>query len=132
MSLGSHAPQKADINMTPMIDVLLVLIIIFMVIAPLSPRGLHALVPQPSPAGPREAGPAHAIVITVRGGGEFALNQEVLDRRGLEGRLLALFKNSANDVVFVRGGKDLEFRQVAEVLDIARGAGVSRVALMTN
>ncbi len=132
MTAGSHGPERAQINMTPMIDVLLVLIIIFMVITPITPRGLNTLVPQPPSAGPEAAEPSHDIVITVRGDGTALLNQEPLDLAELQARLERLYKSGATRVIFVRGEKSIEFARVAEVIDLARGAGVYRVALMTN
>jgi len=132
MSLGSKGGQKADINMTPMIDVLLVLIIIFMVIAPTKSRGLDALIPQNS-EGPVTPQPErHEIVVTVNGDGRVSLNQEEMDIAALHARLLALFKTGANAVVFVKGDKSLPFAEVAQVIDIARGAGVNRIGLMTR
>jgi biopolymer transport protein TolR len=124
--------SKAEINMTPMIDVLLVLIIIFMVITPLTPRGLRALIPQQPQAGAARAAPGREIVVTVLADGTVRLNQEPLDLAGLRRRLSRLFRNGAGDAIFVRGAGDLEFGRVAEVIDLARGAGVERVALMTN
>jgi biopolymer transport protein TolR len=130
MSLGAKG-QKAEINVTPMIDVLLVLIIIFMVIVPLAPRGLPALVPQ-NAEGPAPNAPAHDIVITVLPGSRVSLNQEVMDLARLADRLTDLFKIHAAAVVFIRGDKALEFREVADVMDLAKGAGVSRIGLMTE
>jgi biopolymer transport protein ExbD len=131
MTLGTGRGPRADINITPMIDVLLVLIIIFMVITPIAPRGLEALIPQKD-TGSTTPSQEHAIVITVNGPDRVSLNHEDLDLAGLEARLAALFRTRPPDVVFVRGAKDLAFREVAQVLDIARGAGVRRIGLMTN
>ena len=128
MSLGGR--QKAEINVTPMIDVLLVLIIIFMLITPTRSRGLTALVPQP-PSG--EHPPAtEDIVITVLRDGNVRLNNESLDLPALQARLTRLFQYGASQVVFLRADKDLEFGAIAGVIDLARGSGVDKIALMTN
>jgi biopolymer transport protein ExbD/biopolymer transport protein TolR len=115
--------------MTPMIDVLLVLIIIFMVIAPVRSRGLPALLPQMSGA---HAEVSHTVVVTVRGDGLAMINQEVVDLAALRDRLATLYRNAGSRVIFVRGERGIEFARVAEVIDIARGAGVYQVALMTT
>src|ERR1044071_7326753 len=107
---GSGDGPKADINMTPMIDVLLVLIIIFMVITPLTPKGLEALVPQPPPPNqkPQESD-SRTVVITVNRDKSMMINQEQTDENKLQGRLMDIFKTRAERVVFVKGDKDLEF-----------------------
>jgi biopolymer transport protein TolR len=131
MAVGPAAGVRAEINITPMIDVLLVLIIIFMIITPLQPEGLPALVPQPA-AVDTPTQPAHEIVITVRPGGVVLLNREPLDLPTLKTRLAHLFAAYINQAVFVRGEGDLQFRDVAEVIDLADGVGVYRVALMRS
>ncbi|HUI54656.1 MAG TPA: biopolymer transporter ExbD [Bryobacteraceae bacterium] len=128
MSLGS----KAQINVTRMIDVLLVLIIIFMVITPVRSRGLNTLVPQQSTRDPEPAAPSDDLVVTVCGGGMVQLNREPVAVADLLDRLAALFRNHPGHALFVRGDKGLEFGQVAEVIDIARGAGLDRIGLMTQ
>ena len=131
MTVGSTR-QKADINVTLMIDVLLVLIIIFMVITPLTPRGLEASIPQGTRAERSQPAAAQNVVITVRGDGTVSLNQQTVDLASLQDRLVRLFKSGGNSVVFLRGESGLEFRRVAGVLDIVHGAGVSRVGLMSR
>jgi biopolymer transport protein TolR len=127
MSAGN---QKAQINVTPMIDVLLVLIIIFLVITPSKETGLKTLVPEPAADTRQPSPPFHDIVITVRGDRTVSLNREPVELENLPQRLARLSRTEA--VVFVQGDRNLEFRQVAEVIDIARGAGLNRIALMTK
>jgi biopolymer transport protein ExbD len=129
MTIGTGGGTRAEINMTPMIDVLLVLIIIFMVITPVAPRGFDALVPQP--ASGSDGDRPEALVVTVRGDG-MTLNRQPLTLEALRDRLAELFKLAPSRVVFVRGEAGIEFARVAEVIDIARAAGMNRVALMTD
>lgn len=122
----------ADINMTPLIDVLLVLIVIFMVLTPLTPMGLPASIPQSAAGSVNEQDPSLSLVITVERGGMLYLNREPLERADLPDRLREIFRNAARPVLFVQGEADLEFREVAQVIDQAHGAGVSHIGLMTR
>ena len=132
MAVGSKAGAKADINMTPMIDVLLVLIIIFMVITPLTPKGLEALVPQPPKADqPQTQADQRTVVIVINRDKSMSINQEPTDEQRLGPRLEEIFKTRAERVVFVRGDNDLEYQYVAKAIDIAHGAGIDKVGLMT-
>jgi biopolymer transport protein ExbD/biopolymer transport protein TolR len=133
MSLGGNGKQRAEINMTPMIDVLLVLIIIFMIIMPSKPVGLHTLVPQESTSADPNPPESHDIVITVHRDGKVELNQESLDIPHLRDRLLGIFSQQAViNVVFVKGDRDLDFADIAQVVDLTKGSGVRRIALMPN
>jgi biopolymer transport protein TolR len=132
MSLNSGRGPRAEINMTPMIDVLLVLIIMFMVITPTKSVGLKALVPQEPAQTPAEPAPSHDIVISILADGSIRLNQEPVEATLLEGRLVGLFKHGGSTPVFIRGDKTLEYRQVTAVIAIARKAGIARIALMGN
>ena len=130
---GPGGGPKADINMTPMIDVLLVLIIIFMVITPLTPKGLEALVPQPPPPNQKtQEDNSRTVVITINRDKSMMINQEQTDENKLGQRLEEIFKTRAERVVFVKGDPDLEFREVAKAIDIAHGAGIDKVGLMTG
>ncbi len=132
MAVGGHGGAKADINVTPLIDVLLVLLIIFMVIAPISPKGLQALVPQPPPPGQNATPNERTVVISINKGGSLQINQDPVTEDNLEMRLEDIFKSRAERVVFVKGDPDLDYRDVAKVIDIAHGAGIDKVGLMTE
>jgi biopolymer transport protein ExbD len=132
MSVGGSGGPKADINMTPMIDVLLVLIIIFMVITPLTPKGLEALVPQPPPPNQKQsAADQRTVVIVVDGNHNYSINNEPSTEEKLGERLTEIFKTRAERVVFVKGDPSLDFQYVARAIDIAHGAAIDKVGLMT-
>ena len=131
MNIGGNG-QKAQINVTPMIDVPLVLIIIFMVITPLVPRGLNAVVPPQADAPPPPGVIPRDIVITVAKNGAIEINQQPVAPGTLPERLADLYRRHLTDHVFVRGDRDLDYQAVAEVIDMARGAGWERVGLMTH
>jgi biopolymer transport protein TolR len=137
-STGGKKGPKSDINMTPMIDVLLVLIIIFMVITPLTPHGLEALIPQPPPPNQKPLSDERTVVIVINKDKSLEINQEktlpngqLLTEDNLGSRLEDIFKTRAERVVFVKADGDLEWAPVARAIDIAHGAGIDKVGLMT-
>jgi biopolymer transport protein ExbD len=129
---GPGGGPKSDINMTPMIDVLLVLIIIFMVITPLTPKGLEALVPQPPPPGqPPSLADQRTVVIVIDKDHKFFINQDPISEEAVGERLEQIFKTRAERTVFVKGDPSLDFLWVAKAIDMAHGAGIDKVGLMT-
>src|SRR5260370_26756592 len=131
MAVGGSGGPKADINMTPMIDVLLVLIIIFMVITPLTPKGLEALVPQPPPPNQKpNQSDQRTVVIVIDKDHNMQINSEPVIESKLQGRLEEIFKTRAERVVFVKGEPSLDFQWVAKPIDIAHGPRIDKVGLM--
>jgi biopolymer transport protein ExbD len=117
-----------------MIDILLVLLIIFMVIVPVTPKGLAALVPHRA-EGRAPVDPGRAIVVQVlRQAGEapaYRINDTDYAKADLLPKLTAIYANRAEHVMFVKADDGIEFRYVAEVVDIGRAASVDHIGLMT-
>jgi biopolymer transport protein TolR len=136
MAMGSGVGSMADINVTPMIDILLVLLIIFMVIVPTVPDGLNAAVPQPPKNPQKQQQPNdRTIVVQVlyRPGAQpaYKINDTDVSFQELLPRLTAIYANRAERVMFVKGDNDVDFQYVAQVIDIGKEANVDHIGLLT-
>ncbi|MBZ5698222.1 MAG: biopolymer transporter ExbD [Acidobacteriia bacterium] len=147
--MGMDVGQKsggsmASPNVVPLIDILLVLIIIFMVITPLTPKGLSAIVPQPAPPNqtPQQEVSQRTIVVQVLQAGRLdedglaqsvslKINEEDATWDSLGPRLSDVFKERAEKVAFIKGDDKVRFADIARAIDVMRGAGIDKVGLIT-
>ena len=135
MGGGSTGGTMSDINVTPMIDVLLVLLIIFMVIVPVTPKGLNTLIPQPPKNPNQEQVNERTIVVQVLGNGKgapsYKINEDDFAKSAIEPKLAEIFATRQEKVMFVKADGALDFGKVAEVIDMGHQADVDNIGLIT-
>jgi biopolymer transport protein ExbD len=131
MAVGTKGGPRADINITPYIDILLVLLVIFMVITPVRQMDLDVKVPQPPPPDQTNlpVDPS-VIVISVGDAAQIAVNQEPVDISALGPKLQEIYSARANKNMFISASPKLPYGDVVKVIDIAKGAGVGDIGLI--
>lgn len=132
---GGTNRAVSEINVTPLIDVLLVLLIIFMVIVPITPKGLDALVPQPPKNKTQEPDNTRTIVVSIisnKGGAPaYKINEDAFNKSDIEAKLTSIFAARQEKVMFVKGDPDLFYGNIAEVIDFGHQAGVDNIGIIT-
>ena len=123
MSAGNAGGISSDINVTPMIDVLLVLLIIFMIIQPLNRQTIPIQVP-PLQNTATAAGPSNQIVLEIRDDGTYAINGQLVPKDQLDAQIHSVYDARPVKLLFVKPGPNRIYQDVIEAMDVARGAGV--------
>ncbi len=130
MGVGGATEYKSDINITPLVDVVLVLLIIFMVITPLLQMGYDVKVPprnqDPNPAPP----PTDLVIVSLTPTNKYYLNKEEVNLQTLSLRLTEILKNRANKTVFFSGDDAATYGEVIKVMDLCRSAGAKNIGIV--
>jgi biopolymer transport protein TolR len=132
---GGTGKAVSDINVTPLIDVLLVLLIIFMVIVPVTPKGLNTLIPQPPKNHQDQPENDRTIVVQVMANGKgepsYLINEDTFPKSQIESKLAEIFATRQEKVMFVKGDAALDYSKVVEVIDMGHQADVDNIGLIT-
>ena len=134
MAVGGGGGPKSDINVTPYIDILLVLLIIFMVSTPFTPHGIDVRVPEklPPEISQEIADRFQGIVVSLNTDGSMFINKDPVNFDSLSQRLTQIYSARADKSIFIKGAKGLIYGDIVRTIDIAKGAGVEQIGLMTE
>src|SRR5881394_4603142 len=131
MAMGGGNPNEGlqnEINVTPMIDVLLVLLIIFMMVIPMSRKAIDLQLPDPTPDNTNSGPPPAQIVLEVLPGNVYKINSQPVSKADLGRRLKEIYDPRPDKIIFVKGDPAVKYSDVISAMDVARGAGVKIIA----
>src|SRR5881628_3153928 len=126
---GASGGLTNDINVTPMIDVLLVLLIIFMMVIPMSRKAIDLQLPDPTPDNTNSGPPPSQIVLEVLPGNVFRINTQPVAKNDLAKKLKEIYDPRPEKIIFVKGDPAVKYADVIEAMDAARGAGVKVIGV---
>lgn len=129
MSAGGDTGLTNEPNVTPMIDVLLVLLIIFMAVLPSMRKAIDIQLPDPNPSVQPANANSNQIVLEVSPGGKYAINSEVVTRDRLPTRLKEIYDPRPEKIIFVKGVKGVKYADIIDAMDVARGSGVKVIGI---
>jgi biopolymer transport protein ExbD len=132
MGGGSGSGVKSEINVTPLVDVVLVLLIIFMVVTPLLQKGFDMEIPKESQADVIVDPTSVQLILTVKADSTMLLNKDEVDRNNLVDEVSKAITGRKSKVVFVQADGTLDYGYVIQIMDLVRQAGVDQVALVTK
>ena len=129
MATGGDAGLSNEINVTPMIDVLLVLLIIFMAVLPSMRKAIDIQLPDPNPTVQPANSKSDQIVLEISPGGKYAINTEQVPHDRLASRIKEIYDNRPEKIIFIKGVPGVKYGAIIEAMDFARGAGVKIIGI---
>ncbi|HVR38815.1 MAG TPA: biopolymer transporter ExbD [Thermoanaerobaculia bacterium] len=132
MQVGGSGNIKSDINVTPLVDVVLVLLIIFMVITPVVQMGYLVKVPPKAPANLPPSAVQDQIILRLLAGGRVMINKEEMTMEQFQPRIREIIKGNTSKMVFFSGGRDVDYESTIKFLDLARAAGCKNIGIIVE